>query len=555
MNNNFKIMSVKINNLDIDFDANMFNMESLDSSRNGSSIFTSVFIGENGVGKSHLLKYISYMFMDIYNIKYFSETEEINYNLSDRVQRLHHLTKIVIEPIDNYSIQYKVDNIEFLVSKHKGKISIFKDHFQLPPEQYDQIQIPNNILCCAFQINDKFKFKVNSESDFYKYLGIKSQSGFTNSKTVEKKICDNIIKCLFTEENKLHLDMFKECFKFLGLDTKITIDYKIKRRRDIFNDHINVDNIAEEINRSVFKNGKRKTFASNLFSDIITDSSILESLVRQIKNFNSLLYNNSFRDRNVSTIKTEINLETGDFYAITPYNEIIDMKSKIDKNALDLLNKLDIIGSPILGIKKKEYYSISNGSSGEVHILFLLSNIISNINKTSLILIDEPEISLHPSWQIRIINLLRSILLKAHKSCHIIIATHSHFIVSNLEPKESTLHIIKNDLLNSDLLCENIDYDIYGWSAENILYKVFGVPSNRNYYLAEYIDNLLEEISLGNYNKVLENKDKLISLSRNLSDIDPFKEVIEKILELPSNKEVLEKINKLQSNKEGDTIG
>lgn len=525
MHKNFKITSLEIDDLEINFDSNMFNMESLDIEKKNSAIFTSVLIGENGVGKSRLLKYISYIFIDIYNLKY-STTQIAN-----------DFKKILIEPINNYSIEYEMNHNEYVITKHKGEFKIFKNFFQVSQENYHEIQLPNNILCCAFQINDKFK--INSYSEFYKYLGIKSPSGFTNSRTVQKKICDNIIQYIFTEESLVNLEMYKRTFKFLGLDTRITLDYKIKRRKSIFIDNINVDNIRDIIYDAVFKNGRRKTFASNMFSDIENDIPTLNRLVNQIKNFNSLLYRSLGSDRNISTIKTEINLATGDFYAITPSGEMIDMKSIIDKFALDLLNKLDIIDSPILKIKRDDNYpySLGNGSSGEIHILFLISNIISNIKDTSLIFIDEPEISLHPSWQMKITNLLKEILSVASKSCHIIIATHSHFIVSNLEPKESTLHIIRSHPINGQMLCENIDYDIYGWSTENILYRVFGVPSNRNYYLAEYIDKLLEDISLGNHRNIIENKEKLISLQNNLSDVDPFKEIIEKMLNFAYDKE------------------
>lgn len=68
-------------------------------------------------------------------------------------------------------------------------------------------------------------------------------------------------------------------------------------------------------------------------------------------------------------------------------------------------------------------------SSGEKNELILFYNLIFNTCPNSLILIDEPEISLHISWQNRFISDLKEI----HKlnKLDILIATHSPDIISN----------------------------------------------------------------------------------------------------------------------------
>lgn len=80
---------------------------------------------------------------------------------------------------------------------------------------------------------------------------------------------------------------------------------------------------------------------------------------------------------------------------------------------------------------EKDNKSIKFGqlSSGEKNRIFLALKISSHIKSNSLILIDEPEISLHLHWQITFHNFLRS-LIKNYNGISVVIATHSPTIVS-----------------------------------------------------------------------------------------------------------------------------
>ena len=57
----------------------------------------------------------------------------------------------------------------------------------------------------------------------------------------------------------------------------------------------------------------------------------------------------------------------------------------------------------------------------------------------SVILIDEPEISLHPEWQRKIINVYESI----GENNQFIIATHSPHIIGGIESKQ--LRVLKKE--------------------------------------------------------------------------------------------------------------
>ncbi len=76
-----------------------------------------------------------------------------------------------------------------------------------------------------------------------------------------------------------------------------------------------------------------------------------------------------------------------------------------------------------------ELLSLSDLSSGEQEIIVLFYKLIfeSDVN---LLLIDEPEISLHIAWQKELMDNLKSIV-KLKKDMQVIIATHSPQIISN----------------------------------------------------------------------------------------------------------------------------
>lgn len=76
--------------------------------------------------------------------------------------------------------------------------------------------------------------------------------------------------------------------------------------------------------------------------------------------------------------------------------------------------------------------SLDKLSTGEKQIVFRAGFLLRDLAalKHSVVLIDEPELSLHPDWQARIIGFYKHLLTDQEGNCpQIIIATHSPFIV------------------------------------------------------------------------------------------------------------------------------
>lgn len=197
------------------------------------------------------------------------------------------------------------------------------------------------------------------------------------------------------------------------------------------------------------------------------------------------------------------------------------------------LENLDIINlTGINFVKDFTSISIEDVSSGEYHLLLSMIGIFSKIKENSIVLIDEPEISLHPNWQMRYMTFLKEVFANFH-SCHFIITSHSHFLVSDLEGDSSkVIGLSKDEVIEVVPFDKNLD--TFGWSAEDILYNVFNVVSTRNKFVAEDIAKILNELSEGKKNEIYklakEKYDKLIELESALKDNDPLKRVVKIIL-------------------------
>ncbi|HGM8390413.1 TPA: hypothetical protein ACKQBE_000648, partial [Pseudomonas aeruginosa] len=82
--------------------------------------------------------------------------------------------------------------------------------------------------------------------------------------------------------------------------------------------------------------------------------------------------------------------------------------------------------------------------------------------------------------------------LAAMPSTHVVIATHSHFMVSDLDSENSSL--ITSSYQDGPKF-KLFDGDVYGRSPENILYRVFGVATSGNSYVEGDLHSALRMLS------------------------------------------------------------
>lgn len=265
------------------------------------------------------------------------------------------------------------------------------------------------------------------------------------------------------KSKKIPLGIDSEIFKsyFSDLDTTFI---KAQRLQEIDAKKIKISELADDL--------KKRMIDASVEASIITqrlDSSFPTRLFERIEN--TLLAGQSFqtseRLRGLQKVKNDFNryglIESDDNF--TPngflsseisktYSEVLnlyveDALKKIDPYT-ELYKKIDLfvnlLSESILSFKeinvdkKKGFYftglvdgediPLDSLSSGEQNQVIIYYDMIFNSKENTIILIDEPEISLHVAWQKGFLDSVKKIQY-LNKPSKIVLATHSPTIINN----------------------------------------------------------------------------------------------------------------------------
>lgn len=170
--------------------------------------------------------------------------------------------------------------------------------------------------------------------------------------------------------------------------------------------------------------------------------------------------------------------------------------------------------------------SLRRASSGEQCLLVLMLGVAGHITDGSLILIDEPEISLHPRWQEQFMMLLTT-SFSAYKGCHFIVATHSPQIIARLRDKASFItSLSKRTVYHAE--------EFYNRSADYQLAELFDAPGIMNEYISRLAFNLLAKVKASRSvdGESLKELKRLKELDLQVEQSDPVKELISSVVAL-----------------------
>ena len=137
-----------------------------------------------------------------------------------------------------------------------------------------------------------------------------------------------------------------------------------------------------------------------------------------------------------------------------PTSKTFRFKNAFDTFFVDLTfdKVIDKNSEKVIQFKKNNRsISIDNLSTGEKQIVFRGIYLLRNNQqlKSSAIMIDEPELSLHPKWQQNILKYYKNLFTDSGiQTAQLFIATHSEYVIKDaLQQQEKTLVIILKDNL------------------------------------------------------------------------------------------------------------
>ena len=443
----------------------------------------SILIGTNGAGKSSLMKELVDFFIDLH--AYVNKSES----------RLASSNKGRLK-----GVRYHIDGVECEVIKlGKNYFAKIDGYIRL----LEDLRLPT-IVACHFGAFEKFPTqKINGSTQtkydvpYYKYVGAHVNGNLISSSAIAFRL----LFALNEQMDNRQRQNICSILDFIGYDHRISLSYSLVMKSKKSGD------AREVISQRVEKDREYRNFSKQEKN---------EKIIQLYKFYNQKSSSNKIRyDYHI------------DFDSDNPSKESFDELQYIYK-----LKQYDLVNSANVIFHKQECNITSEDmSSGEFAILSTVLSISAAAdNPHTLVLLDEPELSLHPNWQMTLIDNLDRAL--ANQVCHMIIATHSHMLVSDLPVKRSFVTQLEKDE-KGNLNATAISECTYGWSAEEVLLKVFKTATDRNRYFGERIGRLLEKMGNNSIQpkEVTDELKELQEISKHLSDIDPMKTILNTIVE------------------------
>ena len=459
----------------------------VNDSKSDESKFT-ILVGKNGSGKSEIIRQIISAILraqlpkesdSIYRDRFDDYLDNTYKDMNSQRESSLTIELSILINNNEYSISFEKTNQAREFKNHLGQIEFIQNsnyryadsvisenkHTDFNAQTLGSV----NIIAASTSQFDKFPILQSMrhqriENFKYSYLGATTDE--IRSYEIDhfviknmKVFCSYIFKIIL--EKKVF--NFEDVFKYLGFKGIVKIFYSLKHDAKSFNPE------SITTNKSPY-----------LKSSIAIDQSIIngkeEQEIRNAINFLSTKDEaSSFHFKKID----DANCISIDFTQ--------NMQDKLTKS-LGLLSKHGLIDFHTIEFcSDSSHFLFSQASSGQLCILLNVFGIASRIESDSLILIDEPELSLHPKWQEDFLPLVKSVFEK-YKRCHYVVATHSPQIASSLNDEHSTILKIGDGTLlkSTDVFKNSIDYQ---------LANIFGAPAFNNDYLAKELIKILTQIS------------------------------------------------------------
>ncbi|WP_404365824.1 AAA family ATPase [Sphingomonas sp. MMS24-J45] len=426
-------------------------------------------IGQNGTGKTHLLSAIIESLLIIEHVVKRRKTRALELPLQRLSYRIGSKT-VELERVEHGSAVAFVDGEQVML--------------------YD-VPLPERIVALTITPFDKFPvprlaaFSVKpTEESCYRYLGLRDRTGRAS---IENLLFRSLNSLFETSSNPaVRRVRISRVFEFLKLQPKLTVVYRVRIAREVLKAcyaRIPILNEGVIHDRSRLRRAQEVAKSGQATEEQLSEAILLAEQVMD-KGFVRL------------TAAFE-----ADGYVDPMFAEFQPLRRAgfLQLTAVEVEQENGLITD------------LKRASSGQISIATALLSLASEIQDGSLVLIDEPELSLHPDWQIKYIDLLLD-TFRGYKGCHFLIATHSPLVISEL-PRHATLVALDNP--NAPPASE-----LAGQSSDVQLAEAFQLISNNNLHLRDLIVDALKAAADGEAS-TQGFRDQVLHLTRMTSSLPP----------------------------------
>ena len=309
------------------------------------------------------------------------------------------------------------------------------------------------------------------------------------------------------EKSNVSLDIFFEDFEKNNIEEaekncKDKYEHKLKELfyalRDYEYNRKNNGEYYRDLIANFFENPPKIIYvpAENKFEEIQTYSTTLSREYKFINIINSNVIKDipsyiATRRNYLATIEEDLTMKEVTNKVINEINGIFDIL-ELDVKLKGFSKDEKIM--PIFENSAGEEFNINDLSSGEKQLFLRTLSIKMLEPKNSIILIDEPELSLHPKWQQRIIEVYK----KIGENNQIIIATHSPHILGSVS-NENIFILYRDEKGKIEAKTGDELYSSYGQPVDRVLKDIMGLESVRTPKIEKDLEELRKLVDEDKY--------------------------------------------------------
>jgi predicted ATPase len=343
----------------------------------------------------------------------------------------------------------------------------------------------HKVVAIVNSIHDQF----TPRSSQFHFLG--ARSGRNISKNTIKKAIENI-----SNENMVQLKNISQILSYVGYSSAIGIHVKGLNKLDRY--------ILQE--------------SENLSEEEMYD---IESLVSKYFNLGP-----RYGDYKDDILWLEFDDFSFDKVNRSLFSRFIALESKLRR--LGVLKSIDIFLR-----KNEQEIALNRASSGELSFITSMIYLSSVVDDRTIVLIDEPENSLHPSWQKEYLGKILDLF--PYYQTNFVIATHSPLIVSGAENTDDSVTVYKSESGKFSRL------DHKSNDLESMLWSMFGVITPESRYLSNYFVSALNDLGEDKttIDEVLAKIESVENISYSRKQIDTISGVRDLALKIEFRKDKL----------------